>query len=163
MKKIKIWWVSVLLVAFIGISVSSCGLLQKVVVKEEIHHTYRDSLILNIKDSINVIPVERYVDIVPDYDTLKLETSLAQAQAYVDTSKHQLKGEIKNKNTFTQQIKTEYKYITKVDSVYIKEPVPYPVIEYKVPKWCWWNLVYSILLTAGLILFILKKFKIFGF
>lgn len=150
-------------IILIGSLLTSCGLVQKVTVKEEIHHIYRDSTILNIQDSIKVIPVERYVDIVPSYDTLHLQTSLAEATAFVDTSKHQLKGEIKNKKEFEQKTRIEYVYKTQIDSVYIKEPVPYEVIKQVVPKWCWWLLGINIGMIVALILWILKKyFKIFG-
>ena len=40
---------------------------------------YKDSI--RIRDSIVVIPVERIVDVVPAYDTLRLETTQAKAKA----------------------------------------------------------------------------------
>ena len=51
----------------------------KEVEKEVTNH--KDSI--RIRDSIVVIPVERIIDIVPAYDTLKLETTQARAKAYV--------------------------------------------------------------------------------
>lgn len=92
------------------IILSSCGVQRKVVVENRIEYTYLDSL--RIRDSVVVIPKERIVDIVPVYDTLVLETSKAEAKAYVDTSLHVLKGQIQNKTGI------EYKYVEKEKTVY---------------------------------------------
>lgn len=158
MKKIKIWGISVLLVAFI----SSCSVIKPIPVNTntETIYNYIDTLI--IRDSTVLIPKYVVKDVVPDYDTLKLATDLAEAQSWVDTSTHTLKGQIQNKN----EQQTKYIYRDRIvyrDSIQIQEkeiPVPYEVIQYKVPKWCWWNLAYSILLTIGVVLYILRRLKI---
>ena len=70
----------------------------------------------------SIIPVERFVDIVRDYDTLTLETSQAKAQCWVDSVF--LKGTIENKKVI------HYKYIDKWhtitnDSIVYKDKVDY--------------------------------------
>ena len=62
--------ISAILLILIFLSSCSCF---KHVPREEIHYVQKDSTILKIVDSIRYIPVERYVDIVHTYDTLKLE------------------------------------------------------------------------------------------
>ena len=86
---------------------------------------YKDSI--RIRDSIVVIPVERIVDIVPAYDTLKLETTQAKAKAYVDTTLHLLRGSIENKNKAKTEVREVVKFVERTDTLYIDKPVPYEV------------------------------------
>lgn len=92
----------------------------------------RDSVIVSYRDSIRVIPIERIVDIVAEYDTLFLETSLAKSVAYVDTNTHTLRGEIQNKQEIVY--KTVYKdRIEYKDSIQTKE-IPVEIVVEKVKK-----------------------------
>ena len=91
--------------------------------KEVTNH--RDSI--RIMDSIVVIPVERIVDVVPAYDTLKLETTQARAKAYVDTTLHLLKGSIENKDKAKTEVREVVKFVERIDTLYIERPVPYEV------------------------------------
>lgn len=88
--------------------------------KEKIEIVYKDSI--RYYDSIVVVPVERYVDVVRDYDTLNLETSQAVAKAWVDSIF--LKGTIENKSI------VQYKYIDRWntitnDSIVYKDKIDY--------------------------------------
>ena len=95
----------------------------KEVEKEVTNH--KDSIC--IRDSIVVIPVERIVDIVPQYDTLKLETTQARAKAYVDTALHLLRGSIENKDKTKTEVREVIRFIERTDTLYIDKPVPYEV------------------------------------
>ena len=86
---------------------------------------YKDSI--RIRDSIVVIPVERIVDIVPQYDTLKLETTQARAKAYVDTALHLLRGSIENKDKAKTEVREAIKFVERTDTLYIEKPIPYEV------------------------------------
>ena len=138
--------ISVILSILIFLSSCSCF---KHVPREEIHYVQKDSTILKIVDSIRYIPVERYVDIVHTYDTLKLETSLAQAEAFVDTTTHTLKGKIENKKGVEKCVKIVEKYVEKCDTIYAKVPVTVEVVKEKkvVPKWCWYLLEFVALVA----------------
>ena len=114
-----------------------------------VHYEIRDS-IRYIDSLVPIpIPVERIVDVVPVYDTLKLETSVAKAQAYVDTTTHTIKGCIENKK---DSIKTVIKFkdrkvVEYRDSVVVKTvPVEVKVEKKVVPSWCWWLLGINILI-----------------
>ena len=129
MKKIKIKFrdIFVTLVALLTISYiilfPSCASFSGVTEttsNEKIEIVYKDSV--RYYDSVIVIPVERYVDIVNKYDTLFLETSLAEAYAYVDSLF--LIGEIKNKNKAQTEIIYKDNYITKDTTIY-KEKTEY--------------------------------------
>ena len=86
---------------------------------------YKDSI--RIRDSIVVIPVERIVDIVPQYDTLKMETTQARAKAYVDTTLHLLRGSIENKDSPKTKVREVIKFVERTDTLYIEKPIPYEV------------------------------------
>lgn len=86
---------------------------------------YKDSI--RIKDSIVVIPIERIVDVVPTYDTLKLETTQAKAKAYVDTALHLLRGSIENKDKAKTEVREVVKFVERTDTIYVEKPVPYEV------------------------------------
>ena len=130
------------------IFLSSCSCFKNVP-REEIHYVQKDSIILKIVDSVRYIPVERYVDIVHTYDTLKLETSLASSSAFVDTNTYTLKGKIENKKGLEKCYKIVEKYVEKCDTIYVKVPVTVEVekpVKY-IPKFFWGTLVYAVLVS----------------
>ena len=86
---------------------------------------YKDSI--RIRDSIVVIPVERIVDVVPAYDTLRLETTQARAKAYVDTALHLLRGSIENKDKAKTEVREVIRFVERTDTIYVEKPVPYEV------------------------------------
>ena len=139
------------------ILLSSCS--PKIIPGESTNTQVRDSVVVQIKDSVVITPVERIKDIVPVYDTLNLETSRARAQAYVDTNLHALRGSIENIGG------TEIKYVWRDrwqtrDSIQIKEvPVPYEVVKKATPVWCWWSLGLNLLLLLGVALRIYLKLR----
>lgn len=106
----------------------------------------KDSTVTVFRDSVLFIPVERVVDVVLPYDTLKMETSLASSTAYVDTATHTLKGTLENKKGVEFKYKERNVYKEHRDTIYIKEP--FEVIKEKkvVPKWCWRLLVFDVVL-----------------
>lgn len=130
---------------------NGCKTKQIVVERKNVVYVHSDSTI--IKDSTVIIPIERYVDIVPWYDTLVLRTSIAESKSWVDSTNHILRGEIKNLNA------VEYKYveIERVvinDSIVEKEvPIPYTVVEEKT-KYPWWSWITLAWFIFSMILFI---------
>lgn len=113
---------TVFLLSFMG-----CSTTRYVPVKEvekEVTN-YKDSI--RIRDSIIVIPIERIVDVVPTYDTLKMETTQARAKAYVDTTLHLLRGSIENKENAKTEVREVVKFVERTDTLYIEKPVPYEV------------------------------------
>ena len=121
-KQFNIFLFFIFLLTFMG-----CSTTRYVPVKEvekEVTN-YKDSI--RIRDSIVVIPIERIVDIVPQYDTLKMETTQARAKAYVDTTLHLLRGSIENKDKAKTEVREVIKFIERTDTLYIEKPVPYEV------------------------------------
>ena len=113
---------TVFLLSFVGCSTTRYATVSGV--EKEVTN-YKDSI--RIRDSIVVIPVERIVDVVPTYDTLKMETTQAKAKAYVDTTLHLLRGSIENKDNAKTEVREVVKFVERTDTLYIEKPVPYEV------------------------------------
>ena len=158
-KRFNIFLFILFLLSFVGCSTTRYVPV-KGVEKEVVN--YKDSI--RIRDSIVVTPVERIVDIVPIYDTLKLETTQAKAKAYVDTALHLLRGSIENKDKSKTEVREVIKFVERTDTIYIEKPVPYEVekkVRY-VPAIYKLSLIFMIAaIGLTVIRFILKyKFKI---
>ena len=110
------------LLSFVGCSTTRYATVSGVE-KEVVN--YKDSI--RIRDSIVVIPVEKIVDVVPTYDTLKLETTQARAKAYVDTALHLLRGSIENKEKAKTEVREVVRFVERTDTIYVEKPVPYEV------------------------------------
>ena len=121
-KHFNIFLSIILLLYFMG-----CSTTRYVPVKEIEKEVTNHKDSIRIKDSIVVIPVERIVDIVPQYDTLKLETTQARAKAYIDTTLHLLRGSIENKDKAKTEVREVIKFVERTDTLYIDKPVPYEV------------------------------------
>lgn len=122
---------------------------------EKIEIVYKDSV--RYYDSVVVIPVERYVDIVNKYDTLFLETSLAEAYAYVDSLF--LRGEIKNKDVNQTEIIYKDNYIVN-DTIICKEKTEYKDrVEYVKNPMNTKLLIWCIISSLGLIVTLWFTFR----
>ncbi len=148
-----------------GLAVGSCGQIKYVPVETTTTTitNYRDSL--RIKDSIRVIPIERYVDIVRPLDTLHLETSVAAATAYYDSTFNALRGEIHNKKDIEERHREVEHSTAKADTVTVEKKVPYPVevpVEIKVvPKF--WRIMGILGIVFSTLLIAFAGWKISGF
>lgn len=154
-----------LVVLFFTLPVGCCGTKKTkqlpvvITPKEEVKTIIRDSVV--IRDSIRIIPVERVKDIVPSYDTLNMETSIAKSSSWVDTTTHTLQGVIENKKQTAIQTKVIEKIVEKIDTVRIYEPVPYEVIkEVKyIPKIYKYSMRFSIIILVLIVIGIIYKVK----
>lgn len=156
MRHFNIFLFIILLLTFMGCSTTRYVPVSGV--EKEVTN-YRDSI--RIKDSIVVIPVERIVDIVPQYDTLKMETTQAKAKAYVDTTLHLLRGSIENKNKAKTEVREVVKFVERTDTLYIEKPVPYEVekqVRY-VPAIYKLSLIFMIATIALTVIRLILKYK----
>lgn len=153
----KVLYLTALLALVVG-----CGITRKTVVVEHVTEThYIDSTRWHDSTIYYTIPIERYRDYASLLDTLKLETSLAKAEAYVDTTNNTIKGTIENKK---DSIKTVIKWkerIVQKDSLVYKE-VPVEVVKEvtKYPKSYWWFMTISGLALVYVGLKIYLKLKL---
>lgn len=127
----------------------SCSTIKYVPIKGDTVVEYRDTTIF--RDSIIYTPKEVVKEIVPALDTLHLETSLASAQAYLDTTNRLLRGSIQNKKGVTEKIKYKEKIVYR-DSVVTQE-VPIEVqVTKEVKTHFWYEKILWILSLAALIM-----------
>ena len=141
----------------LGLLLVSCGTPKYITVKEK---EYIKDTVLIKADTVKVgIPVEVKVNVVPELDTLKMETSVAEAQAYLDTLTQTLKGTLKNKKT---ELKKEIQTIEKIKYVEhkVEVPVPYEVVKKKTPLWAWIMLSINVGLIVGFLLILFLKFRV---
>ena len=110
--------------------------------------TVRDSVYF--RDTTVQYKVEK--EYVKDYtgllDTLYLETGMAEASAWVDTTKSVLAGEIRNKeNVINIPVQVKEKVTVRDSIVYQDKPVPVEVVvtKTKYPAVFWWLLGWCIL------------------
>ena len=156
---IKIIFRLILGVLLIGL-MANCSTVQKIPVENKYEIVKKDSIIYTVKDSVNIIPIEKIVNkTLPDQKS-SLETSLAKSEAYTDSLGF-LHHSIENKKQFTQHIHKEEKETVKTDSVYVEKPVPYEVVVEKpyIPKFYKFTLYWFIATVILLILGIYLKFK----
>lgn len=141
---------------------SGCAAHKKItyVPTQTIHKVeYRDSVV-RVKDTVYIeLPVERIVEVIPELDTLKMETSVAEATAYLDIDRKQLRGELRNKKTQLPAkvdtlvvFKNKIEYLEKPVIQKVETPVPY------IPKFAWICIVYTC--TSVLVLLILGFLKL---
>ena len=146
----------IFLLSFIGCSTTRYATVSGV--EKEVTN-YKDSI--RIRDSIVVIPVERIVDIVPIYDTLKMETTQARAKAYVDTTLHLLRGSIENKDKAKTEVREVIKFVERTDTLYIEKPIPYEVekrVRY-VPAIYKLSLIFTIATIVLIIIRLILRYK----
>ena len=124
------------------ILLTSCSTIKYVPIKgDDIYHTEYIT-----KDNIVYTPVEVIKEVVPELDTLYMETSVAKAKAYLDTNLNILKGEMKNKKEIIYKDKIVYR-----DSIIIQKqevPVEVEVVKKVIPKWVYYSLGLNILILS---------------
>lgn len=126
-------------ICLFAILVSICSCRSPKIIEREV---IRDSIVF-VPETICVeLPKEIIKEVVPMMDTLHMETSIAEASAYVDTTTKTLQGTISNKDVPIQTVihnKIEYH-----DRDIVKtQVVTKYVIKYKkhVPKFIKWMLI----------------------
>ena len=150
MKKILIYMLILLL--------SSCSTIKYVPIKNDTVTNVKDSIVWHDSTIVNYITKESVVDIVPQYDTLLLETDYAKSMSYVDTTHHMLRGEIENKDTVP--LNKEIKWKEKIIEKEVIKEVEVPVEKKIIPKWCWYSVIFNVIVLCYIlfsIYFIFKK------
>ena len=139
-------------------AVSSCSSSKPVIIQPiETIYQYKDSTIIHT-DTIHIdLPNESMTDVVIPTDTLHLETSIAKAEAYIDTTTNTLKGKIENKDV---PIEKEIRYEEKIIEKIVNKEIPVEVVkEVKVKEKPWYFNILSIFALLGLatLIKIIKK------
>lgn len=130
------------------VGVSSCSSSKPTIQPIETVYVYKDTTVIHT-DTIHIdLPNESMTDVVIPTDTLHLETSLAKAEAYIDTTTNTLKGSIENKDA---QIEKEIIYKDKIIEKQVFKEIPIEVVkEVKVKDKPWYFNILSIFALLGL-------------
>lgn len=139
------------------VTIIGCSTLKKVPVQTIEKIEYRDSTIL-IRDTIVVpVPREKVVHIQPKDTTSVIATSLSKSEAKIE--KGMLHHSLEQKGSVKAKIDT-FVVVEYVDRVIEKEkPVKVEVEKKYIPQWCWYCLIYSIVLTLLTAFRIYMNFK----
>ena len=154
MKKIAIF---TLFLLFIGCAATKPA---TVPIQSETIIEYRDTTIYLEKVVEVPVPVERVVEVVPRFDTLRMETGVAKAECWADTTNRVLRGRMENKQTALKgKIDTcfvvEYvdRFTEKEVAVEVPVDVPY------IPKFAWLCIIFTCCWAVLKIAKIIWKFK----
>lgn len=130
------------------VGVSSCSSSKPTIQPIETVYVYKDTTVIHT-DTIHIdLPNESMTDVVIPTDTLRLETSIAKAEAYIDTTTNTLKGSIENKDA---QIEKEIIYKDKIIEKQVFKEIPIEVVkEVKVKEKPWYFNILSIFALLGL-------------
>ena len=146
MKRIMIMLTSLL-------SLVSCSTVKYVPISdsENIHKV--DSTIIQYRDTTIFVevPVEVVKEVVPQLDTLYMETSLSHSTSYLDTTTRTLKGELKNKIEPIEKIVylPSKEHIVYRDSIITKEvPVEVQVEKKHIPEWVWYSVIFNVIVLC---------------
>jgi hypothetical protein len=123
-----------------------------------------DSTIIQYRDTTIFVevPVEVIKEVVPQLDTLFMETSLAESTSYLDTTTRTLKGELKNKQEPLEKIVylPSKEHIVYRDSIITKEvPVEIQVEKKYIPQWCWYSLIANVIVLCYIGFKLYLKFR----
>lgn len=158
MNKIVMFVVGVLLTV-------SCSTVKYVPISdsENIHKV--DSTIIQYRDTTIFIevPVEVVKEVVPQLDTLYMETSLAKSTSYLDTTTRTLKGELKNKIEPIEKIVylPSKEHIVYRDSIITKEvPVEVQIEKKHIPQWVWYSVIFNVIVLCYIGFKIYLKFRL---
>ena len=123
-----------------------------------------DSTIIQYRDTTIFVevPVEVIREVVPELDTLRMETSLSTSTSYLDTATRTLKGELKNKIEPIEKIVylPSKEHIVYRDSIITKEvPVEVKIEKKIIPKWCWYSVIFNVIVLCYILVKIYFVFK----
>lgn len=142
----------------LGLLVLSCKV-QYVPVKETEYVTVHDTTYLHRTDTLVQVPEFNLADYAGLCDTLVLQSSVAEATAWVDSSLMVLKGRLVQSGTIPVQIVERERIVTKDSIVYKDVPVPVEVVRTVHPKYEWVLWVWGVVALLGFALLAYCKIK----
>lgn len=128
-------------------ALTGCGTVKYVPVEKVVE--VKDTVIVKV-DTVRVeVPVERVVEVVPEMDTLKMETSVARAEAWMDGKS--LRGRMENKRA---ELKKPVDKVERLKYVTVRQEVPVEVVKEKrvTPEWAWGSLIVNLAVVGFIVL-----------
>lgn len=134
-----------------------CAAVKEIPVTDYEKIVYRDSTVY-VRDTVTIeVPKEIIKEIVPQDTVSQIATSLAFSEAKIE------KGLLHHTLEQKGEIKTVYDTIVTVqyvDRIVERDKIIEVEVEKKyIPEWCWWCLIYAIILTLLVAFYAYLRFR----
>ena len=122
--------------------VCSCGPVRYIPVNNNETINIRDSVVLRDSTVITYLQKEKIKEIVPELDTLVMNTKYAKSVSYLDTTTNTLKGTLEQLDSVPVKTKIVFKDRIITQEKIVEKEIPVEVVREKkvTPKWIWWSL-----------------------
>lgn len=144
--------------------VCSCGPVRYVPVENKETVNIRDSVVLRDSTVITYLQKEKIKDIVPELDTLVMNTKYAKSISYLDTTTNTLQGTLEQLDSVPVKTKIVFKDRIITQEKIVEKEIPVEVVREKkvTPKWIWWSLGLNFLIFVIFLLRLkLKSLNLF--
>lgn len=122
--------------------VCSCGPVRYIPVEKNETVNIRDSVVLKDSTVITYLQKEKIKEIVPELDTLVMNTKYAKSISYLDTTTNTLQGTLEQLDSVPVKTKIVFKDRIITQEKIVEKEIPVEVVREKkvTPKWIWWSL-----------------------
>lgn len=135
--------------------VCSCGPVRYIPIAKNETINIRDSVVLRDSTVITYLQKEKIKEIVPELDTLVMNTKYAKSISYLDTTTNTLQGTLEQLDSVPVKTKIVFKDRIITQEKIVEKEIPVEVVREKkvTPKWIWWSLGLNFLI---LVIFLLR-------
>ena len=122
--------------------VCSCGPVRYIPIEKNETINIRDSVVLRDSTVITYLQKEKIKEIVPELDTLVMNTKYAKSISYLDTTTNTLQGTLEQLDSVPVKTKIVFKDRIITQEKIVEKEIPVEVVREKkvTPKWIWWSL-----------------------
>ena len=144
--------------------VCSCGPVRYIPIEKNETINIRDSVVLRDSTVITYLQKEKIKEIVPELDTLIMNTKYAKSISYLDTTTNTLQGTLEQLDSVPVKTKIVFKDRIITQEKIVEKEIPVEVVREKkvTPKWIWWSLGLNFLIFVIFLLRLkLKSLNLF--
>lgn len=140
--------------------VCSCGPVRYIPVNNKETVNIRDSVVLRDSTILTYINKERIVDVVPELDTLVMESTYAKSTSYLDTTTNTLKGILEQLDSVPVETKVLFKDRIITKEKIVKEEIPVEIVKEKkvLPNIFFWSLGLNLIFVCYFLFKLKLKF-----
>ena len=134
--------------------VCSCGPVRYIPIEKNETINIRDSVVLRDSTVITYLQKEKIKEIVPELDTLVMNTKYAKSISYLDTTTNTLQGTLEQLDSVPVKTKIVFKDRIITQEKIVEKEIPVEVVREKkvTPKWIWWSLGFNFLIFVRFVL-----------
>ena len=143
----------------------SCGPVRYIPIAKNETINIRDSVVLRDSTVITYLQKEKIKEIVPELDTLVMNTKYAKSISYLDTTTNTLQGTLEQLDSVPVKTKIVFKDRIITQEKIVEKEIPVEVVREKkvTPKWIWWSLGLNFLIFVIFLLRLkLKSLNLFS-